>query len=493
MSESKNQIAVKEFAARGTIIDGGLVLPTLWSNAKHKNYRYWILYIGIETTTKEEIAVTGQYVDRAELPPHGVGVYWTRSGVENTERPIISEKTYVKVGKNVNNKNYTTVFTQAILDAKTDFNLKIRRGSQIDKAALTITNTTIENLISQTYRGEHPWRVFAMALHDITKNNNWRHITYPCKIQPKLDGTMFIIVYHPDLPQITISDSAREMVVTMDSYSRGRESYDGQDHILMEIYPVLKNYPGLHLVGELWKRGYGLQDISGFSRRQGESKIKNDPVKLDFNIFDCFYINDQEIIFDERESIIDDIMIDLEIDHKVLYTKQIRSFLVDDKTQLDNKYRSFLDENLEGAVVRNLDSLYIFGVDKEVRSYTTLKYKPRPDDEWPVINFKEGKGKEAGAVIWICAENDSGIRQRLNLAADETLPGLDERKTFNVTPNMDYEKRYEIYKKLSETPALFEKIKGSLITISYSILSKDFLPQQPKAITFKEVMQLDHL
>lgn len=495
MSIPKNHQTVLEFAEKGTINDGILEMPTLWSLDKNENYRYWNLNIGIENSaTGDKIDVTPEFIDRKKLPSNAVGIYWTESGIENTKNPIISEKTYVSKGKNIGNKNYTTPFTQSILDANSDYNLKIRKGHVLDKNLLNPLNQIIsfDQLMMQIHRGEKPWRVFAMALHDVNKSNNWRHIIYPCKIQPKLDGTMFIVVYHPKLPEIElkISDDneSKKINVTMDSYSRGREAYEGQDHILWGLYPVLKKYPGLHITGELWKKGYGLQDISGSSRRQLDSKIKTDAIKLDFNIFDCFYIDHPEQPFEEREAIIGDVMLDLDDSNSnKKYIKQIPSYEIENKNKLLETYQKFLEDGMEGGVIRNLNSLYEVGIDKERRSYTTLKIKPRPDAEWPVFSFKEGNGKETGAVIWICTENDEGLKQRLNIPEDEPLPPLSDRKKFSVTPNMDYETRYKIFNKLTEDSRFFEqKIMGQLLTINYSILSKDFLPQQPKVLRFRD-------
>lgn len=489
MSIPKNHQAVLEFVNNGEIQDGILVMSTLWSMDKHGNYRYWILSIGIENEKGEKINVTEEYIDRKKLPDNYYGVYWTESGIEHTQNPIISEKTIVTSGKNVKSKNYTTAFTQAIIDAKSDYNFKIRKGHVVDKDLLNLGDKvlTLSDLINQTHRGKKPWRIFGMALHDVNKNKNWRHVKYPCIIQPKLDGTMFIVVAHPDLPEITISNGDHQIKANIDGYSRGREDYGKQDHILYELYSVLKRYPGLHLIGELWKKGYGLQDISGSSRRKLDSKIKEDAVKLDYNIFDCFYLDKLDETFENRMEYFDDINMYLNTGNKKAnYVKIITCYTVENKKELMEKYQSFLDENLEGGVIRNLDSKCEIGIDKEKRSYTTLKIKPRFDSEWPVIGFKEGKGKELGAVIWICAESNEGVTQRLKLTEKDAIPEITERKTFTVTPNQDYETRYKIFKNLTKNKTLFEKkIKGELYTVSYSQLSTDLLPQQPKGIRFK--------
>jgi ATP-dependent DNA ligase len=293
-------------------------------------------------------------------------------------------------------------------------------------------------------------------------------------------------VHHPKLPERELTKEDGTLVrERIDGYSRGRENYEGQDHVLLELAPVLKKFPGLHLTGELWKKGQTLQDISGASRRTADSS-RGKAAKWDYNVFDCFYIDQPELGYEERQAVLDDVFDAL--DDQAKYVKRVQSYIVDNKEAAMKLYNKWMAEKLpdgrsvyEGAVIRNLHGPYEFGIDKEKRSYQALKWKPRPDAEWPVIRFKDGVGKEKGQVIWICAENEDGVKRRTG----EVLP-LEERKTFAVTPNMPIDVRKHIFKKISVDDFFEKNIKGQLYTISYSILSKDFLPQQPKGMRFRD-------
>lgn len=455
----KNHQDALDFAEKATIRNGIMEFPILWIKDSKSVLRYWRLFCGIESPAGRT-NVTQGLIDRGDLPDSAYGIYWTESGVKDTTKPIVSEKRQVRSGKNAGKKNYTTAFTQTLLDARSDYNAKIRKGAVEDSNQLSDDNVTFESLMRRNR--PYAWRVYAMAVHDVNKSNNWKHIKFPCYIQPKLDGTMFIVVFHPDLPEPN----------HMDYYSRGLKDYGGQDHILAELHPALQSRPGLHVVGELWSPGYGLQEISGISRR-----IKTESVyKLNFNIFDCFYIDDSAP-FEDRNQLIDDLMSDIQ----GKWVKKVNCFVVQNKAELMERYNEFLEQKYEGGVIRNTDSLYEVGIDKELRSYTTLKIKPRPDAEWPVVGFKEGQGKEAGAVIWICAESDEGVQART-----QTDIPLEERKTFAVTPNMDYSRRYSIFSRLTEDPEIFKRLRGQFVVIGYSILSKDQLPQQPKMLRFRD-------
>lgn len=490
MAVPKNHQQVLEFAALGKIADGVLTMPPLWSIDEHNKFRKWQIFVGIHNSkTGKDLAVTDAYIDRKALPANCVGVYWTVSGQEGTKNPLTSERTVIEVGKSTGRSNFTTPFTQAILDARSEYNKKVRKGMQPNKAHLKRKGEafTMEELFDMEHRGTYPWRVFAMAVHDVTKNGNWARVKFPAEIDTKLDGTLFITVHHPRLPERELTDDNGKLHrERIDGYSRGRENYEGQDHILLELAPLLKKHPGMHLTGELWKKGFGLQDISGASRRTADSS-RGKAERWDYNVFDCFFIDKPDMPYEERQAVLDDFFD--EVPDTVQYVKRIEPHIVETKEEAVKLYNKWMSETnadgrntYEGAVIRNLDGPYEFGIDKEKRSYAAMKWKPRPDGEWPVVGYKDGAGKEKGQVIWICAENDEGVQKRVK----ELLP-LDERKRFAVTPNMPVDVRKHIFNRLEKNADLFEKqVKGKLATISYSILSKDWLPQQPKMLRFRD-------
>ncbi len=508
MSLPKNAQEIVEFASLGTVDDSILKMPTLWNRHKTSNkFEYWQVLVGIADKVLEDMdaddnegawegdvewyPVTDEYIQRGDLPEDAIGVLWTRSGQEGGKETV-SKPTFVE-GKGITDgkkrSNYTTAFTQAVRDAMTKYNFKVKKGSVTEgnkKKLKTKDDTyTIEELAAMDHRGDAPWRVYVMLLHDYNKSNNARHIEFPCYIQAKINGTHFVCVSHPSLPTVDIKDTSRKPPlehkdVHLDFYTRGREKFEGQEHVLAEIYPILAKYPGLHITGELWKKGVHLQDVSGSSRRIKDSKSKREEaIKLEFHIFDVFYIDQPDMPFSERYELINQIFLDLEsLDYEVKYIKRVPTYEADSEKQLDTLYRSFLDEKYEGAVVRNTKSPYELGINKENRSYQTMKMKPREDKEFIIFDYTEGeKGKAVGAVKWICT------------LTDEDAPGtkLEDRKMFNVDPNWTYELRYAIFKALKKNKGWFEKnIKGKLATIEFSELSKDKLPQQPKFIQFRD-------
>jgi hypothetical protein len=475
----KNQQEVLEFAKLGEIEDGLLVMPMLWSVGATGKHHWWKIKIGIAMSAgtdpinneDDRIPVERDEIERGDIDEGAAGVYWTEFAQQDGKIQITAP-TFVIEGKNIGRKNYTTVFTQAVLEARKQYNLRLRRGNKTSRDDLIGPGEypPIEELMQMKSRGDHPWRVFVMALHDVNKANNWRHVVYPCQLQPKYDGTRFVVVSHPDIPE------------GIDGYSRGLETYEGQGHILEEAKKMLADYPGLYLDGETYKEGYSLQDISGTSRRVLASKRGTPALLLDYIVFDCFYVDKPDMPWTERSALLDKIFAGTDAKH----IRRAPSQPVADKTELEAIYNSYLEEGLEGAVIRNLDAKYEVGLAKEQRSYKVLKYKPRFDDEWPVVGYESGsKGKSVGAVVWQLAENDSGVKSRLALGPEDMLPPLDERLTFTTDMNAPIELRYAIYKYLQDTGNFKDKYYGKDMTISYSILSNDCKPQQPKALRFR--------
>lgn len=466
---------IVEFGEKGKIDGSVLKFPILYTRDKGEKLRLWQIVVGL---TNEEITadrsdtdgkwlkkitwipVVEDYIARGDLPEDAIGVYYTRSGQENGAVKI-TKPTYVHEGTNIGKKNYTTAFTAAIRKVMTDYNKKIKKGATPDKENVKMRGetTTIEELINE-YDEEtnpHPWRVFPMAFHSVDKETNWKHIKFPAIMQPKYDGTRQLVVAHPDI------------LNGIDNFSRGRENYD-IDHIIEILKEPLKSYPGLYVDGELYKEGYGLQDISGSSRRVKDSKSKREKsIQLEYHIFDVFYL-DRKMEFSERADLVEELFEKIEEIHPDQdLVIQVPNVEVESRKEAEKVYKKYVDQGLEGAIIRNEDSPYDVGITKEERTYKSLKMKPKEDSEYEIAGYKEGSGKNKGLIIWICYGPDNG-----------------KRKKFSVSPNWPEDKRAEVYKLFQEDPELFEKFKGEEAVIQYSILSKDMLPQQPKFLRFRK-------
>ncbi len=457
MTTPANHKQVLEYMGICRIHENALVSPIVWgvTQGSTSKYTQWTIYVALKSGKITADMIT----DRSYT---GTAVYWTifgQVGGTMTE----SSKTVVDTGKNTGKANFTTPLTQAVLKAKSLFSSKLRAGGSLNKDSLYLPGSTV-TFSQLANSGECGWRVFPMALHDISKSNNWRHIKFPAMIQPKYDGTRFIVVNRG---------------TNLDGYSRGQKTYDGQDHILTSLKPVLAKYPGLYLDGELYKAGMNLQNISGNSRRSDSD------VKLDFYVFDCFKIDEPQMPFINRADLLRKILKPLPEYIKIVPTKSVAS-----REQTMEIFNNHLKLGYEGSVIRNRDSLYEFGINSERRSYTTLKIKPFNDDEWILCGFNCGIGKDTDAIKWILTVTPETIAQHSekynmpNIRLPDEADRIFDAVSKGVMGSMD--SRRALYKFLS-TGDYFEKhLRGQEMTVQFSILSEYGKPQQPKVLGFRD-------
>jgi hypothetical protein len=223
MAQPKNHQEMLGFAKKCTLEKGYLKSKILWSKRANGKFNKWRIIVGLSNDEDKEIEFS--MIEDRTSEDYDCGFYYTISGIEGGKETT-SKRTLICDGKNTGKENYTTPLTQAILEAKSLYDKKIKKGSVINKKdILTGENLSIPQLMKIKNRGEGPWRVYPMALHEYTQFKAKIH--FPCWIQRKFDGIRFIVVSHKDIPN------------TIDGYSRSREKFDGHDHILNEIKEAL--------------------------------------------------------------------------------------------------------------------------------------------------------------------------------------------------------------------------------------------------------------
>ena len=107
-----------------------------------------------------------------------------------------------------------------------------------------------------------------------------------------------------------------------------------------------------------------------------------------------------------------------------------------------NKYDEFIQNNYEGIMIRNKDGLYKI----KYRSNDLIKLKPFNDEEYKIVGFKEGTGRDKKCIIWIC-ENSNG-------------------KKFSVRPKGTLEDRKILFNNGN-------KYIGKMLTVRYQELLDD--------------------
>lgn len=259
----------------------------------------------------------------------------------------------VKLGKNIGRKNETTPYEQAILEAKSKWNKKIKEGMKTNKKELTKR----EN-IKKRHRDIHP-----MLAVDYNKRN--RDIKFPCFVQPKLDGVRCI---------------AQNDFLT----SRNVKEFVGLFHIKKELLNNKYIFDG-----ELYSDKLDFQTLTGLiNTKKNIDKEKME--KINYIVYDIVLNED----YDKRLKT----LIEIFNKNKFKYIKLHKTEECNSRNEIENFHEKYIKDGYEGLIIRNKKGEY----KEKYRSKNLQKYKKFQDSEFEIINFTDGIGREKGLIIWIC-------------------------------------------------------------------------------------------
>ncbi len=333
--------------------------------------------------------------------------------------------TYILSGKNIGKKNETNVVTQAFRDALGLYNKQKKKSMEINDI---------------------------MPPPMLLKSNNDEVITdemfkLGITLQKKHNGVRLVSFINGE---------------KINYYSRSGTLYSDQPLITKELESVMKE--GIYFDGELYKHGKSLNWISGQARKDVND---ND---LEYHIFDLFMLNDATPYI-KRKELLQKIFNGKEFK----FVKLVECYDVHSNDEIKEYVEKFIKDGYEGAVARKNWETYEYSYNNYHSSHI-LKIKLKFDAEFEIIGFLQGiKGKDVGAVIWICK--------------------TDKGEVFNVVPNMTYEMRYKTFTCLNKNDNFNKYIKGKMLTVEYSELSsKTGIPLQPKGViirTYEEGKEKD--
>ena len=238
--------------------------------------------------------------------------------------------------------------------------------------------------------------------------NKWedrqKYITEPFYVQPKLDGV-------------------RLLVSNKGCFSRTGKPVHGVDHLA----DGLKD--GEYLDGECYAPNKTFEEIT--------SMFKMNPESLEFHVFDYFDLNRPNLTFEER-----------------MKRVTVDTFHVKKKSEIVGYHDMFVSQGHEGIMIRDAMSTYEIGK----RSNYLLKYKAFQTEEYPIVDVKEGTGREKGTAIWICKTGE---------------------QHFSVKPEGTLEKRREY---LTEK----EKYIGKQLTVRFQNLTAIGVPRFPVGVVVRD-------
>jgi len=269
----------------------------------------------------------------------------------------------IKYGKNIGKSNETTPEEQALLEATSKWEAKVKKGYVEDLTRAANGEKDIEGGFD------------CMLAHKFADHGH--KVQYPCYVQPKLNGHRCLAVV----------DSG---VATL--WSRTRKPITSCPHIIKELQAL---YPeGYHEVdGELYNHTYkdNFEELASLIRQEVPAK---NHTEIQYHVYD----KPGKANFGQRIQELDGNMHRYQKAKALLrYVHFTETFIVKNEEELMAGFEHCLQRGYEGAMARNVQGLYV-----GKRSYDLQKIKEFQDDDYPITSIEEGRGGYAGCGIFVC-------------------------------------------------------------------------------------------
>lgn len=278
--------------------------------------------------------------------------YYTSYGVVDGVK--IKTKATVCKGKNIGKSNETSPFEQALKEAKSIWNKKIKSENYCENYEL-VKNSKI-NLV---------YNPPMLALkYNKSYNKDMKYV------QPKLDGIRCNIHFDGNNTK---------------AISRKNHPFNYIPHIIDSLDDICRKYPSIHFDGELYNHDMH-DDFEGLVSLIRKEKEPSDEEKqmivncIQYYVYDIWDDNNPNMLFSERNKIINDIL------KNVPYIVIVPTFEVHSHADIDNRLNIFLSDGYEGCIIRT-DKPY-----EHKRSKQLLKYKLFSDAEFKILDICEGSG-----------------------------------------------------------------------------------------------------
>lgn len=255
-----------------------------------------------------------------------------------------------------------------------------------------------------------------------------KKVQWPASLQPKLDGLRCMARYEDG--EVTL-------------YSRSGKVLN-LPHICEELASWMDEE--VVLDGELYVHGVALQTINSWIPKPGQS-LKEESVQIEYHVYDI-PINDKPWSY--RKEFLNGY--DIKFDH----IKIVDTWEVENEDEALEMVEIFLADGYEGGILRNHHGLYEWGK----RSSNLLKMKKFIDEEFKIVGYYDGKGKDKGKVVWVCENNDGS------------------GDTFHCRPRGTMKERGEWFKNA-------ESFMGRLLTVRFQYRTEKNIPFLPVGIVFR--------
>ena len=299
-------------------------------------------------------------------------------------------------------------------------------------------------------------------------------IKFPCFVQPKLDG----------LRCVSYVTRAADDATAVCLQSRTGAFFTGLPHIAAALRPYLSQHPNIVIDGELYTDQMPFEELAGLIKKK---KITESDVarlkKVKYHVYDIYDYTRHDMPYSERLGLLAGAVrrcgcvandafhssgtpvagaassgrMLRSADTTVVATEDAAAAVVLVRTEkvavlaeFRQLFAEFVEVGYEGIMLRNAAGVYR----ANYRSNDLQKYKEFLEDEYRIIDFTQGEGRDAGAVIWVC----------------ETADG----KEFSVRPRGTMEQRRDWFNDGAS-------YIGKNLTVVYQELTEEGKPRFPVA------------
>jgi DNA ligase-1 len=249
-------------------------------------------------------------------------------------------------------------------------------------------------------------------------------ITFPCFVQPKLDGLRCVSY---------ATHSTGGVGVALQS--RTGAFFTGLPAIAAALRPYLSQHPNIVIDGELYTDQMPFEELAGLIKKK---KITDDDVeglkKVKYHVYDIYDRTLPNMPYSERFGVLAAAVrrcgcVANDAFHSggtpaasgrmlrsaattVVATEEaatvvvlVRTEKVAVLTEFRRLFAEFVEAGYEGIMLRNAAGVYC----ANYRSNDLQKYKEFMEEEFRIIDFTQGEGRDAGAVIWVCETADGKV------------------------------------------------------------------------------------
>jgi len=336
----------------------------------------------------------------------------------------ITQRAYTE-GKNIGKKNETSPLTQCIRETEKKWlDKKEKESYVVDLESLKENNSAPDNISG---------KIFPMLAHKYEPNSTKKKkndIVFPCYAQPKLDGVRNIVYL--------VGGEIKHQ-------SRTGLYFENLHHISAELAELFKKYPHIALDGELYTNEMPFEELVGLVKTKELSDEDATQLhKIKYHIYDVIDVKSPDNNFAIRNGIITKEIPKLK---SRKYIEIVATSLILSE-QFKEIFTEFIENGYEGVMLRNINGVYR----QNFRSHDLQKYKEFFEDEYQIIGFEEGEGRDQGTVKWVCKSK--------------------EGKEFKVRPRGTIASRKELFKN-------GDKYIGKMLTVIYQELTEDGKPRFP--------------